>query len=61
MSDTTWVLMVHPDDVNLADTKALAAKYGATVVGNRFVERGQITRTTQAVLDLADYWTEPRP
>lgn len=53
---TTWVFMVHPDDVNLADVKAKAAECGATIIGNRFVQRGTVLRTTQAVIDLADKW-----
>ena len=44
------VVICHPDDVNLADVKALAAKYDTSVIGNRYVPRGK--------LFLAD---DPRP
>lgn len=33
-------LLVHPDDVNLADVKALAAEHGVSAEGNRFVPHG---------------------
>lgn len=36
------VVLVHPDDVNLADAKRLAADYDTTVEGNRVVPRGQM-------------------
>lgn len=42
MTEPTKVVVVHPDDVNLADAKALAAEHGATVVGNPYVPRGQM-------------------
>ena len=35
------VVIVHPDDINLADAKRMAADYNTTVEGNRFVPRGQ--------------------
>lgn len=35
------VVMVHPDDVNLADVKAVAAQYDAHVVGNPHCPRGK--------------------
>lgn len=57
MSDDTWVLMVNPEDVDLAEMKAKAAALGATVVANRFVPRGQAFRTRQSVLDFAKRWT----
>ena len=44
-------LVVHPDDVNLADTKALAARYGTTVVGNPYCPRGQIFVIDPAALE----------
>ena len=34
------VLLVHPDDVNVADVKALAAQHGVTAEGSPFVPRG---------------------
>ena len=39
------VVLVHPDDVNVADAKALAAQHGATVEGNRYIPRGQMFLT----------------
>ena len=36
------VILVHPDDINLADAKALAAEHDTTVVGSPYVRRGQI-------------------
>lgn len=36
------VVVVHPEDVNLADAKAKAADLGATIVGNPYVPRGQV-------------------
>lgn len=36
------LVIVHPDDINLADAKRLAADFNATVVGNRYVPRGQM-------------------
>lgn len=53
---TNFVVLVHPDDMNLADAKAEAARYNATIEGNRFVKRGTILVTTQAVLDFANRW-----
>ena len=41
MSEPGMVVMVHPDDVNLADAKAMAAQYDATVVGNPYCPRGK--------------------
>lgn len=35
------VVMVHPEDVNLADAKALAAQHDASVVGNPYCPRGK--------------------
>jgi hypothetical protein len=35
------VVMVHPDDINLADVKALAARYDASVVGDHYCPRGK--------------------
>lgn len=35
------VVIVHPDDVNLADVKALAAQYDTNVVGNPYCPRGK--------------------
>lgn len=35
------VMIVHPEDVNLADLKARAAEHDATVVANPYVPRGQ--------------------
>ncbi|MBA2952130.1 hypothetical protein GON03_19125 [Nocardioides sp. MAH-18] len=43
------VVLVHPDDVNLADAKALAAQHDTTVVGNRFVPRGQLLLVNPAL------------
>lgn len=40
MSDETPVVIVHPEDINQAHVKALAALHGASVIGNRFVKRG---------------------
>ena len=42
MSDAPRIVMVHPDDVNLADAKALAAQYDTHVVGSPYVPRGQM-------------------
>lgn len=39
------VVLVHPDDVNVADAKALAAQHGATVESSRHVPRGQMFLT----------------
>lgn len=36
------VVLVHPDDINLADAKACAAYYDTTVVGSPYVPRGQM-------------------
>lgn len=41
-TEPTKVVIVHPDDVNLADTKALAAQHGATIIGNRYCPRGSM-------------------
>jgi hypothetical protein len=35
-------LIVHPDDLNLADVKAKAAELGITAVGDKYVPRGQM-------------------
>lgn len=45
------VVLVHPDDVNLADAKALAAQHDATMEGSRYVPRGQmfLTRATRVL------------
>lgn len=36
------VVVCHPDDVNLADVKALAAQHDASVIANRYTPRGQM-------------------
>jgi hypothetical protein len=35
------ILLVHPDDANLADIKAVAALHGASVQGSSTVPRGK--------------------
>lgn len=45
------VVMVHPEDINLADAKRLAADYNTTVEGNRFVPRGQMFLADAPSLD----------
>ena len=35
-------LIVHPDDLNLADVKAKAAELGITVVADKYIPRGQM-------------------
>jgi hypothetical protein len=35
-------LIVHPDDLNLADVKAKAAELGITAVGDKYIPRGQM-------------------
>jgi hypothetical protein len=40
--DAPRIVMVHPDDVNLADAKALAARYDTHVVGNPYCPRGRM-------------------
>lgn len=51
---TTKVILVHPDDVNLADVKAAAARFDSTVVGSRFVPRGRMYVGDGSVLDWQD-------
>jgi len=41
MSEPTVVIVVNPDDVNLPSVKALAASYGASVVGSPYVPHMQ--------------------
>ena len=36
------MVMVHPEDINLADAKALAAKHNTSVVGNPHCPRGSM-------------------
>jgi hypothetical protein len=52
VTEPTRVVIVHPDDVNLADTKAAAAKHGATVIGNPYVPRGELFIIDPAALEL---------
>lgn len=42
MTEPTRIVMVHPADVNLAEAKARAAEYGATVVSSPHVPRGRM-------------------
>lgn len=51
------VVMVHPDDVNLADVKALPAKHDASVVGNPYCPRGKAF----VMDDPRVEWPEPDP
>lgn len=44
------IVVVHPDDVNLADAKAQAAKYDATVVANPYCPRGKMLLIDPAAL-----------
>lgn len=44
------VVLVHPDDVNLADAKAAAAANGATIVGSKHVPRGKVFFTNGSTL-----------
>jgi hypothetical protein len=46
------IVVVHPDDMNLADAKSLAADYGATVVGNPFCPRGKAFLIDPRALNL---------
>lgn len=46
-------VVVHPDDVNLADAKALAAEYDASVVASPYVPRGRMYLVDRAALGLA--------
>jgi hypothetical protein len=48
------IVLVHPDDVNLADAKALAAQHDATVVGSRYVPRGQMLLADSAAPEWQD-------
>ena len=41
MTEPTKILLIHPDDVNLADTKARAAENDATAIGSQYVPRGE--------------------
>lgn len=50
MTEPTKLVMVHPEDVNLADAKALAAEHGATVVGNPYCPRGRMFLIDPAAL-----------
>lgn len=52
-SELGSLVMVHPEDMNLADAKAMAAEHGATIVANRFIPRGM------AILARADSQTLP--
>lgn len=51
-TEPTLVVLVHPDDVNLADTKALAAQHGATVIGNPYCPRGKMFLLDPRALEL---------
>lgn len=46
------IVMVHPNDVNLADAKAAAAEHNATVVGNPYCPRGKMLIIDPAALKL---------
>lgn len=46
------IVVVHPDDINLADAKAMAADYDTTVVGNPFCPRGKAFLIDPKCLDL---------
>lgn len=35
-------LIVHPDDLNLADVKTKAAELGITAIGDKYVPRGKM-------------------
>lgn len=52
----TSLVIVHPDDVNLADAKALAARHGATIVANRYIPRGTVfvAAHTATTLDTSE-------
>lgn len=50
--EPTTIVVCHPDDVNLADVKAEAAKYDATVIGNPYVPRGKLYVIDPAALEL---------
>lgn len=49
---TEPVVLVHPDDVNVADAKARAAELGATVVGNKWMPRGCMFVVAAGTLDF---------
>lgn len=42
MSEPRTIVVCHPDHVNLADVKAEAAKYDATVVANLYCPPGKM-------------------
>lgn len=44
------VVIVHPEDINLADAKRLAADYNTTVEASPYVPRGQVFLTDSAAL-----------
>ena len=48
----TALVLVHPDDMNLADAKALAAEHNATVVGCAWIPRGQVVLTEDEIVRL---------
>lgn len=50
VSEPKAIVMVHPDDVNLADAKAACAEHNATVVGNEWCPRGTAFLINPAVL-----------
>jgi hypothetical protein len=52
--DDGWIVLVHPEDVNIADAKARAADYDATIEPNRFVRRGECILTRRSVLKIAE-------
>ena len=37
-----YVVLVNPADMNLADAKATAAEYDATIEASEYVQRGQV-------------------
>lgn len=45
-------VVVNPDDVNLADVKAVAAEHGADVVANPYCPRGQMFLIDRTALGI---------
>lgn len=50
---STDVVLIHPDSVNVADLKAMAATFGAEVVLARSVPQGQAFFVPKSATDLA--------
>lgn len=46
-----WVIFVHPDDMNVADAKAVAAEEGSEVISSPYVPRGQFLMAAGHLLE----------